>query len=79
MTVITPTVTTMEKFLTKKPAFFKATPPAPSKPADLDKERLNLQRMHGDLEQASSQAWQDANCTAERMLTSSAPPSVTRW
>ena len=65
---------TMEKFL-NKPAFFKATLPASTKPADLDKERSNLQRMNDDLEQASSQAWQDAKRAAERMLAKRAAPS----
>ena len=44
---------TMEKFLNNKPAFFKATPPASVKPADLDKVRRNLERKNDDIEQAS--------------------------
>ena len=40
----------MEKFITIKPAFFKATLPASNKLAHLDEERLNLERMNNDLE-----------------------------
>ena len=59
----------MEKFITNKPAFFKATLPASTKLAgQLDEERSNLERMNDDLEQASSQAWLDAQRAAERML-----------
>ena len=36
--------------------------------ADQDEERRNLERMSDDLEQASSQAWLDAQRAAERML-----------
>ena len=53
----------MEKLLANKPAFIKATPPASTMLADQDEARLNL-----DLDQASSQAWLDAQRAAERML-----------
>ena len=59
----------MEKFITNKPAFLKATLPASTKLAgQLDEERSSLERMSADLEQASSQAWLDAQRAAERML-----------
>ena len=66
----------MEKFITNKPAFFKATLPASTKLADLDEERSNLERMSADLEQASSQAWLDAQRAAERMLAKRAAASL---
>ena len=58
----------MEKLLANKPAFIKATPPASTMLADQDEARLNLERMSDDLDQASSQAWLDAQRAAERML-----------
>ena len=58
----------MEKLLAKKPALIKATPPASTMLADQDEARLNLERMSDDLDQASSQAWLDAQRAAERML-----------
>ena len=44
----------MEKFITNKPAFLKATLPASTKLANQDEERRNLEKMIDDLEQASS-------------------------
>ena len=67
----------MEKFITNKPAFFKATLPASTKLAgQLDEERSNLERMNDDLVQASSQAWLDAQRAAERMLAKRAAASA---
>ena len=62
---------TMEKLLANKPAFIKATPPASTMLAAPDEERRNLERMSDDLEQASSQAWLDAQHAAKRMLAKS--------